>query len=160
MAFQFHSLADSDYTVARKLFYKVFPKDETGFDLAWVSRISTMSKGIYDSSDKLLGYMLCDVDGWKYTSIKIQYIVVDPEYQRMKLGTRLLQHSLELCTKMRTNLMLIPVNKDHILSWYKKNGFRISWEGKAEDGGVYRLMNVHPYATRSKAHSFSPSPSP
>jgi ribosomal protein S18 acetylase RimI-like enzyme len=160
MAFQFQSLKDSDYKLARKIFYKVFPKDETGFEDAWNDRIPIMSKGIYDDSNTLLGYTLCSVDGWKHTSIKIEYIVVDPKYQRMRLGTRLLEHSLALCAKLRTNLMLIPVNKDHLIAWYMKHGFRISWEGKADGGGVYRLMNVHPYNTRSKSHSCSPSPSP
>jgi ribosomal protein S18 acetylase RimI-like enzyme len=156
---EFQTLVDSEYKSARKLFYKVFPNDETGFEEAWKNRIPVMSKGVYDESKKLLGFILCDVDGWKFTSIKIQYIVVDPKVQRMKLGTRLLQHALEVCQRLRTNLMLIPVNKEHLIAWYQKHGFQISWEGKAEGGGVYRLMNVHPYGTRSKAQN-SPSPSP
>ena len=117
------------------MFYCVFPEEETDLQPAFEHRIKNLSKGICLDSGELAGFILCDVYGDNFEQIKLNYIVVHPAYQKLGLGSILLNHLLELCEKMKRDVTLIPVMKLAILRWYRKRGFRIRRVRDAQGGG-------------------------
>jgi ribosomal protein S18 acetylase RimI-like enzyme len=141
-------LTKKDYNDMKDMFYTVFPPVETGFHEAFKYRVKNLSKGIYVDSDEpgprrkqlLAGFILCDVYGEEFEMIKINYIVIHPMYQSQGFGSILLQHILGICKRMEKKVMLIPVMKDHIVRWYRKNGFRISRVTDASNGGKFCEM--------------------
>ena len=113
----------------------VFPPREKGLKARFKNRIQNLSKGICLESGELAGFILCDVYGNDFEHIKIDYIVIHPAYQRLGLGSILLEHTLGLCKKMKKDVTLIPVMRDHIVQWYRKKGFQISRIADARGGG-------------------------
>lgn len=125
------------------MFSCVFPEVETGLPEAFKYRVHNLSKGIYLDSGELAGFILCDVYGKNFEKIKINYIVIHPAFQKQGFGSILLQHVVRMCLKMKRPLTLIPVMKQHILRWYRKQGFRISKISDASDGGkLYEMSYV------------------
>lgn len=118
-----------------EMFYIVFPEVETGLKDAFKYRVKNLSKGIYLDSGELVGFILCDINGETFDAVKINYIVVHPAYQKSGLGSMLLDSVLRMCIRMGKNAILIPVQKRHILQWYRKKGFRISKVTDAHGGG-------------------------
>lgn len=140
MSFAICNLVEDDYPEMEEMFYIVFPEVETGLKDAFKYRVKNLSKGIYLDSGELAGFILCDVYGKGFQSIKIQYIVVHPAFQKQGFGSILLDHILRLCTRMEKKVSLIPVMKKHLIQWYRKKGFRISRVSPAKGGGkVYEM---------------------
>jgi ribosomal protein S18 acetylase RimI-like enzyme len=135
MNYQICNLVNEDFPEMEEMFGYVFPDSETGLDDAFEYRVHNLSKGIYLDSGELAGFILCDVYGDRFEKIKINYIVVHPAYQKQGFGSILLNHIVTLCLKMKKQVTLIPVMKLHILSWYRKQGFRISKVADACGGG-------------------------
>lgn len=141
MDYSMNILTKKDYKEMKDIFYTVFPSVETGFYQAFKYRVKNLSKGIYVDSGELAGFILCDVYGEEFDMIKINYIVIHPEYQSRGFGSILLQHILTICKTMEKKVVLIPVMKDHIVRWYRKNGFRISRVTDASNGGKFCEMS-------------------
>ena len=135
MSFTIRKLRNDDFSAMEEMFYCVFPPSEKDLKSAFHYRVQNLSKGIYLDSGELAGFLLCDVYGPSFELIKIQYIVVHPAYQKLGFGSILLEHLLGLCRKMKKNVTLIPVMRDHILAWYRKKGFRITKVCDASNGG-------------------------
>lgn len=135
MSFAICNLRSEDYEEMEEMFYIVFPEVETGLADAFKYRVKNLSKGIYLDSGELAGFILCDVYGDDFQSIKINYIVVHPAYQKQGFGSILLEHVLRMCVRMEKKVLLIPVQKRHIIQWYRKKGFRISRVTDALGGG-------------------------
>lgn len=141
MDYTLRNLTKANYKEMKHMFYIVFPAVETGFYQAFKYRVKNLSKGIYLDSGELAGFILCDVYGDNYEMIKINYIVIHPEYQSQGFGSILLRDILEICQRMEKKVMLIPVMKDHIVRWYRKHGFRISRVTDASNGGKFCEMS-------------------
>lgn len=135
-----------------EMFYIVFPEVEKGLKDAFKYRVKNLSKGIYLDSGELVGFVLCDINGDTFDAVKINYIVVHPAYQKSGLGSMLLEHILRMCTRMGKNAILIPVQKQHIIQWYRKKGFRISKIADAQGGGKLYEM-TYSVATQCKTMS-------
>lgn len=135
MTYTYRRLVKTDYSEIEEMFYCVFPEVEKGLEEAFQYRIKNLSKGICLDSGELAGFILCDVYGDQFEMIKINYIVIHPAYQKLGLGSLLLKHILDLCSKMGKKVTLIPVMKLHIIRWYRKQGFRITRVRDASDGG-------------------------
>lgn len=143
MEYRICTLEEEDYEEMEDMFYCVFPEIETGLKEAFDYRVKNLSKGIYLDSGELAGFILCDVYGKNFEKIKINYIVVHPAFQKQGFGSILLQHIVNLCKKMNRQVTLIPVMKQHILRWYRKQGFRITKISDASDGGkLYEMSYV------------------
>jgi ribosomal protein S18 acetylase RimI-like enzyme len=140
MDYSIRILTKKDYNNMKDIFYTVFPPVETGFHESFTYRVKNLSKGIYVDSHHLAGFILCDVYGDEFQMIKINYIVIHPMYQSQGFGSILLQHILGICKRMEKKVILIPVMKDHIVRWYRKNGFRISRVTDASNGGKFCEM--------------------
>jgi GNAT superfamily N-acetyltransferase len=135
MSFAICNLVQDDYEQMEEMFYCVFPDVEVGLKDAFKYRVKNLSKGIYLDSGELVGFILCDIYGETFNAVKVNYIVVHPAYQKNGLGSMLLEHILRLSKRMAKNVILIPVQKRHILQWYRKKGFRISKVTDAQGGG-------------------------
>ncbi len=135
MTFAISNLVKDDYREMEEMFYCVFPEAETGLADAFKYRIKNLSKGIYLDSGELVAFVLCDVYGDDFESIKINYIVVHPAYQKQGFGSILLEQVLRICVRMEKKVILIPVQKRHIIQWYRRKGFRISRVTDAQGGG-------------------------
>lgn len=135
MTFTIHKLTKTDYPEMKEMFECVFPPSEKGLATAFKYRVQNLSKGICLDSGELAGFILCDVYGNDFEMIKIHYIVVHPAYQKLGLGSILLEHILSRCKKMKKNVTLIPVMRDYIVGWYRKKGFRITKVCDASNGG-------------------------
>lgn len=135
MNFTIHKLRKDDFPEMEEMFECVFPPSEKGLKTAFRYRVQNLSKGICLDSGELAGFILCDVYGEEFKMIKIHYIVVHPAYQRLGLGSILLEHVLGLCRRMKKNVTLIPVMRDHIVGWYQKKGFEITNICNASKGG-------------------------
>lgn len=144
MNYQLCTLSNDDYPEMEKMFDCVFPESETGLPDAFEYRVRNLSKGIYLDSGDLAGFILCDVHGKEFEQIKINYIVVHPDYQNHGFGSLLLQTVVSLCLKMKKQVSLIPVMKLHILRWYRKQGFRITKVSDAYGGGKLYEMSYRP----------------
>jgi ribosomal protein S18 acetylase RimI-like enzyme len=152
MSFAICNLAAKDYPQMEEMFYIVFPEVEKGLKDAFKYRVKNLSKGIYLESGELVGFVLCDINGDTFDAVKINYIVVHPAYQKSGLGSMLLEHVLRMCTRMGKNVILIPVQKQHIIQWYRKKGFRISKITDAQGGGKLYEM-TYKVATQCKTMS-------
>jgi ribosomal protein S18 acetylase RimI-like enzyme len=117
---------------------------------AWRWRVKSWCFGAFTTEGDLVGFILCDVGPYGYNSMYINFIAVHPEYQGYCIGTMLLKHILKKAVKASVSISLTPVKTDHIMNWYKKHGFYVTYIGKAIGGGEYILMNCHSYHTRSK----------
>jgi len=108
-------LRGTEYTAAHSIFSEVFDqKEESTFARAWKERISERSLGAYASYNKLVGFILVE-EGYY-----ISYIAIHPSYQKLQLGTRLLQSVLRQCVSEKRNVTLNPVWDPHVIRWYEK----------------------------------------
>lgn len=143
MTYTYRNLVKNDYDEIEEMFYCVFPEVEKGLEEAFQYRVKNLSKGICLDTGELAGFILCDVYGDQYELIKINYIVIHPAYQNLGLGSKLLQHVLHLCMKMKKKVTLVPVMKLHIIRWYRKQGFRITKVRDAAGGGKLYEMTYN-----------------
>ena len=154
MSFYLRPLTQLHVRSARDIFEESFEAEAlNSFSKAWRHRVLP-SCGIFTKSGELLAFVLCNVGGWKFTDTKIEYLCVHPLYQASGLGTRLLKHVIENEKKNKRSICLVPLYTPHIWYWYQRHGFYPTSYRKAESGGVYVLMNYHPYGTR-RQKSFS-----
>lgn len=135
-----------DYRTAKETFLDVFDNSEfSDFTSAWKNRLREESLGIYTYTNELVGFALVDYQR------KLNFITIHPEYQKYKLGTQLLQKVLKNCIERHKSLYLIPVPSDHVIAWYKKNGFHITNIYEAADGNPWMHLSFHTYETRSQS---------
>jgi ribosomal protein S18 acetylase RimI-like enzyme len=88
------------------------------FIKAWETRNDTTSAVI--ANHQIIGYILLD------TQHKIQYLCVDPAFRNARLGSTLLQHSLDLLKQLGAKDITLTTAKDsRLTSWYAKFGFDV-----------------------------------
>jgi ribosomal protein S18 acetylase RimI-like enzyme len=124
------------------------------FGKAWRNRNRSWGKslGIFCTSSShniLVGFLLCDFGGYKCMNTHITFLAIHPNFQMYGLGSYILQTFLKSEMEARRSVSLTPTYVDHVWKWYHKQGFRVTRYSKADDGGVFTLMNFHPYPTRS-----------
>ena len=145
MSYRVKSLTCLDSKSTKDIFHEVFHKDEwREFRWIWRYRSRVESVGIFDASDNLLGFALILPH-----SRELKYIGIHPNFQNLRLGSVLLKHILKTCANNRHSLNLVPAN-DVVEAWYYKNGFRLSQYFIATDSTRWKIMNYHPYFTRSR----------
>lgn len=138
-----------DFKSARDIFVNTF-KDTpiADFNIAWKSRIPKASHGVYINKKDLVGFILCDVGGYRYKNTHITFIAVHPFYQKFKLGTHLLELVLLTECEAKRSVSLTPLYVKHVWDWYHRKGFYVTYQCKTTNDETYTLMNFHPYETR------------
>jgi ribosomal protein S18 acetylase RimI-like enzyme len=135
-----HPLQMTDYASVCTIFSESFDESETkNFKKAWKERVPSMSIGAYAPYNQLVGFIIVE-EGYY-----ISYITVHPSFQKLQLGTRLLQCVLRKCVSENKSVTLIPVKDPGIVAWYKKNGFT---EEVTKSGNSHFVMNFHSHDTR------------
>jgi predicted acetyltransferase len=84
---------------------------------AWLARNELLTLGAFSKEDRLIGFVIVSL---KSDHTLIEFLGVDPSYQKAGLGTTLLSHILR---NSNSRVMLIPVNEPRVICWYKKHGF-------------------------------------
>ena len=69
--------------------------------------------------------------------VYLEYLAIASEYQNLRLGSFLLEKSLQLYP----TLSLVPLNDDKIINWYKKHGFKETSRGKHKWGEEYFVLS-------------------
>lgn len=139
----------ADFKSARDIFTTTFPDTSISkFHVAWRYRIKSSSIGIYTKEGDLVGFLLTDLGGYKYKNTHIDYLAVHPLYQKFRLGSCLLETLLEKECEASRSVSLTPLYSNHVWYWYHREGFNVTRYAEAEGGGVFTLMNFHPYPTR------------
>ena len=135
-----HPLQPIDYTSVREIFSESFDESENkNFQKAWKERVPSMSIGAYAPYNQLVGFIIVE-EGYY-----ISYLAVHPSFQKLQLGTRLLQCVLRKCVSENKSVTLIPVKDPSIVAWYQKNGFT---EEITKSGTTHFIMNFHSHDTR------------
>lgn len=116
-------LSPTDFEPANRIFHSVFEhKWKQDFDTAWSTRLVPASLGAYSEDGKLLAYAITteksDLTGPYWF---LEFLGVDPEAQGSGLGTHLLQSLLQ----SNSRIGLVPLNREPLIRWYMKHGFRI-----------------------------------
>ena len=149
MGFKLGPLKVADFKAAREIFTECFDGTRIGdFQMAWKERIRATSLGIYTKEDDLVGFLLCDIGGYKFENTHITFLAVHPDFQKFRLGSCLLHTFLHRECEARRNVTLTPLYTAHVWKWYHNQGFYVSQYSKAIDGGVFVMMNFHHYPTR------------
>ena len=86
MGFKLGPLKVADFKAAREIFVDCFHDTRiSDFQLAWKERIRATSLGIYTKEDDLVGFLLCDLGGYKFENTHITFLAVHPDFQKFRL---------------------------------------------------------------------------
>jgi len=158
-------LTEEEYERAYEIFSGLFETDKwkDDFETVWRNRLDS-SIGLYLSERKISGGAAegategnsCSTAfGGRMTNNKIligfslferkpngvvylEYLVIASEYQKLRLGSFLLNKSLQLYPR----LSLVPLNDAKIINWYKKHGFKETSRGKHKWGEEYFVLST------------------
>jgi ribosomal protein S18 acetylase RimI-like enzyme len=84
---------------------------------AWETR-NEMTSFVVLTKNQIIGYILLDIHN------KIQFLCVDPVFRNARLGSTLLQHTLDLLKQLGAKDITLTTAKDaRLTSWYAKFGF-------------------------------------
>ena len=123
-------------------------KDSIGIFLRAES--STAESSTAESSEeKLIGFMIASFSKSSGKSMYVDYVAIAKEYRGSGLGTKLLLDLVTECYDMRGSLHLYP-ERDDIVPWYERNGFRETRGGyyvfhsynTRMQGGIHRRMGL------------------
>ncbi|NBO61028.1 MAG: GNAT family N-acetyltransferase [Flavobacteriia bacterium] len=140
-------LQESDFDAVWTIFKSVFEhKYITEFHVAWTTRNSSLSFGIFDEQRILVGFLL--TKQIQNNHQQIEFIGVSPTIQKGGIGTHLLRKVLDDATHNHYMVTLIPVNDERIIGWYKKHGFQnygqpriSSFTGDLEQVMIYDIQS-------------------
>jgi len=151
----------ADFKAAREIFTECFSATPIcDFQYAWRNRIRgpTGSIGAYTKKGDLVGFLLCDLGGYKFKNTHIAFLAVHPDFQKFRLGSCMLETFLKRECEDRRNVTLTPLYTQHVWNWYHRQGFYVTKYSKALEGGTFTLMNFHHYPTRrNNRHLWFPS---
>jgi len=151
MSFSLRPLAPTDVRSAKEIFREAFPVTKTlEFSKVWKNRMRYASLGAFTRESDLIGFVLCEIGGYKYRGTKIQFIAVHPMFQGRGVGDLLLNEVIALEAKGHRSILLTPVLNDKVWYWYHKKDFYVTKTCPSEGGGTFYLMTHHAYTTRSK----------
>lgn len=137
------NLLPTDIKMMGSIFGDVFTKREkTKLNNAWRERFVPASFGYFQDGN-LVAFALSSLGGYNFQSLYIHYICVRPEVQMNGFGTILLKKVIDYANDKKMGLLLVPVARKQILSWYAKYGFNITVQK-----GDYMLLNKKPYPVR------------
>jgi ribosomal protein S18 acetylase RimI-like enzyme len=118
--FNLRTIDSTDYLRCKSMLLEIFGLIELSqFEIAWDTRNEKTSFAVI-ANCQIIGYILLD------TQHKIQYLCVDPAFRNARLGSTLLQRSLEHLQILGVNEITLTTAKDaRLTTWYAKFGFRI-----------------------------------
>ena len=116
--FSLRTLHSTDYMRCKSMLLEIFGQAELAqFLQAWETRNTTASFVVV-SKNQIIGYILLDIHN------KIQFLCVDPAFRNARLGSTLLQHTLDLLKQLGTKDITLTTAKDaRLTTWYAKFGF-------------------------------------
>ena len=116
--FNLRTLHSTDYMRCKSMLLEIFGQvDLAQFLQAWETRNTTASFVVV-SKNQIIGYILLDIHN------KIQFLCVDPAFRNARLGSTLLQHTLDLLKQLGTKDITLTTAKDaRLTTWYAKFGF-------------------------------------
>lgn len=151
MKFHLKQLKATDAKSIKDIYDLVFPPSmNKDLHTAWRWRLDDLCLGSFTSQGDLVGFILCDVGGYRFESIYVNFIAVHPDFQQYGIGSTLIKSILQKAINERKSVSLTPVPVKYIQSWYSKHGFYITHIEKANEGGDFILMNFHSYLTRKQ----------
>ena len=150
-------LQKGDYSAVRALFVETFTMPLGDLHISWSGRSKKDSIGIFLRADStagseaeaLIGFMIASFSRSSGTSMYVDYFAIAKEYRGSGLGTKLLLDLVTECYDMRGSLHLYP-ERDDIVPWYERNGFRETRGGyyvfhsynTRMQGGIHRRMGL------------------
>jgi ribosomal protein S18 acetylase RimI-like enzyme len=149
--FRIEPLKVADFKSAREIFVECFSATPVAdFQAAWRRRNAGYAKsiGIYTKDGDLVGFLLCDLGGYRFENTHIAFLAVHKLFQKYRLGSCLLETLLHQECEARRNVNLTPLYSQHVWTWYHRQGFYVTRYSEALEGGVFTLMNFHHYPTR------------
>lgn len=146
--FSIRTLDSNDYSRCKAMLLDIFGEAELPqFIKSWDTRNEATSFVVI-SNTHIIGYILLDIHN------KIQYLCVDPVFRNARLGSTLLQRSLDLLHLFGVKEVSLIIAKDsRLTSWYAKFGFIVVKNVYDENGeflGADMILN--------STHSHTPSP--
>jgi ribosomal protein S18 acetylase RimI-like enzyme len=155
-------LTEEEYERAYEIFSGLFETDKwkDDFETVWRNRLDS-SIGLFVATGNKTGTegannnSYCTAFGSSSKSTKLligfslferkpngvvylEYLAIASEYQNLRLGSFLLEKSLQLYP----TLSLVPLNDDKIINWYKKHGFKETSRGKHKWGEEYFILST------------------
>ena len=121
--------------------------------ISWSGRSKKDSIGIFlrdeSEAEALIGFMIASFSRSSGKSMYVDYFAIAKEYRGSGLGTKLLLDLVTECYDMRGSLHLYP-ERDEIVPWYERNGFRETRGGyyvfhsynTRMQGGIHRRMGL------------------
>ena len=100
------------------------------------------------TQDTLAGFVVCSFHKKSGPNLYIDYIAVDVASRGQGLGTQLLHHMIDKCSRERRGLHLFP-DSFELAAWYKTFGFYETPDTKPVPGKPPYYLNWSPYSRRS-----------
>jgi ribosomal protein S18 acetylase RimI-like enzyme len=118
MSFFNRTLTSTDFDRCKQMLLDIFGKPELSqFLRAWDTRNEAVSFAFL-SNNQIIGYILLDIYN------KIQYLCVDPAFRNARLGSTLLQTSLDFLQQQGVKEITLTTAKDaRLTKWYANFGF-------------------------------------
>lgn len=143
---RFEPLRWNYYRACRILFQDVFDISEHGnFATDWSHRCEKRSFVVLYCGT-VIAFILVD------TSSRLRYICVHAEFQKERLGSTLLTRVLASCVDDRS-LRLVTANKEWLVAWYTRHGFRAETLYHDESGEFAGAEMVRRQRSRSQLQS-------
>ena len=142
-------LVDSDFPSVKTIYHAAFPNEHTLEDLqeSWRNRSKENSYGIF-YEDTLAGFVVSSFHKKSGPNLYIDYIAVDVASRGQGLGTQLLHHMIDKCSRESRGLHLFP-DSFELAAWYKTFGFYETPDTKPVPGKPPYYLNWSPYSRRS-----------
>jgi ribosomal protein S18 acetylase RimI-like enzyme len=118
MSFFTRTITSTDFDRCKQMLLDIFGVVEVSqFLRAWNTRNEIASFGLL-SNNQIIGYILLDIYN------KIQYLCVDPAFRNARLGSTLLQTSLDFLLQQGVKEITLTTAKDaRLTKWYANFGF-------------------------------------
>ena len=143
-------LLEGDFPAVKRIYGEAFDMTVNNLDdlqVSWDTRSRENSYGIF-TQDTLSGFVLGSFHKKSGANLYIDYIAVDVESRGQGLGTQLIHHLIDKCSREHRGMHLFP-DSFELAAWYKTFGFYETPDTKPIAGKPAYYLNWSPYSRRS-----------